>query len=314
MNDIRTDRPLTAAVVGTGHLGRHHVRILSQMSNLRFLGAYDANPEQLAAITSEHGVPALDSVEAAGAADAVVVATPTVSHCEVAGMLLETGCHVLVEKPITATVAEAEKLNQIAAARQRILAVGHVEYHNPAVQAALDLAGPVRYLEAQRLSPFTARSVDVDVILDLMIHDLQITLAVAGEEPSEIRAVGVPVLTDKVDLCHAWIEFPSGLVANLTASRVSAERIRKLRLYAHDSYFSIDYAEQSVSSAQLLRSEAGAEIAPRIVDVVRQEPLAAELTSFITACRGGSAPIVDGETGLKALAAAIRVRESAEAR
>jgi len=219
-----------------------------------------------------------------------------------------------VEKPITATVAEADELVALADRHGRVLAVGHVEFHNPAVQAALGLADGVRYLETQRLSPFTARSIDVDVILDLMIHDLQITLAVAGETPAEIRAVGVAVLTDKVDLCHAWVEFPGGLVANLTASRVSAERIRKLRLFARDSYFSVDYAEQSVSSAQLLRTPEGVEIAPRMVEVVQEEPLKAELEAFIGACRGETTPSVDGRTGTAALAAAIIIREQVEAR
>jgi predicted dehydrogenase len=309
-----TNTELTAAVVGTGHLGRHHVRILAGMEGVRCIGAFDTDRERLAEITSEHGVPALAALEEAGAADAVVVATPTVSHREVAGTLLEADCHVLVEKPIAATVVEAEELKSLAEKASKVLAVGHVEYHNPAVQAALGLADGVRYLESQRLSPFTARSVDVDVILDLMIHDLQITLAVAGERPSEIRAVGVPVLTDKVDLCHAWVEFPGGLVANLTASRVSAERIRKLRLFAHESYFSIDYAEQSVSSAQLVRSPTGVEIAPRLVEVEKDEPLKAELEGFIAACRGEDSPIVDGHTGVAALAAAITVRECVEKR
>lgn len=309
-----TETPFKAAVVGTGHLGRHHVRILSQRPDIDFLGAYDTNAEQLTAITGEHGVQALPSMESAGEADIVVVATPTIAHREVAGNLLAAGCHVMVEKPITTTVAEAEELIALADANDRVLAVGHVEFHNPAVQAALDLAGGVRYLETQRLSPFTARSVDVDVILDLMIHDLQITLAVAGEEPSDIRAVGVDVLTDKVDLCHAWVEFPSGLVANLTASRVSAERIRKLRLFANEGYFSVDYAEQSVQSARLVKHEGGADIAPRVVDVVNQEPLGAEIDAFVKACRGQKAPLVDGRTGAAALAAAIKVRESVEAR
>lgn len=312
--NISTDTPFKAAVVGTGHLGRHHVRILSQRPDIDFLGAYDTNAEQLAAITSEHGVQALPSMESARDADLVVVATPTIAHREVAGDLLAAGCHVMVEKPITTTVAEAEELIALADANDRVLAVGHVEFHNPAVQAALDLAGGVRYLETQRLSPFTARSVDVDVILDLMIHDLQITLAVAGEEPSDIRAVGVAVLTDKVDLCHAWVEFPSGLVANLTASRVSAERIRKLRLFANEGYFSVDYAEQTVQSARLVRSDTGADIAPRLVDVVNQEPLGAEIDAFVKACRGQKAPLVDGRTGAAALAAAIKVRESVESR
>ena len=245
---------ITAAVVGTGHLGRHHVRILSQMPGVRFLGAYDADSLRLAEVCAQHDAAQLPDVAAAAAADAVVVATPTVNHRDTAATLLEAGCHVLVEKPIAASLAQADELVEIADRQSRVLAVGHVEFHNPAVQAALGLAERVRYLEAQRLSPFTARSVDVDVILDLMIHDRQITLAVAGERPTEIRAVGVPVLTDKVDLCHAWIEFPSGLVANLTASRVSAERIRKLRLFARDAYFSVDYADQSVSSARLIPS------------------------------------------------------------
>ena len=309
-----TDTPLKAAVVGTGHLGRHHVRILSQRPDINFLGAFDTNAEQLAAITGEHGVQALPSIDSVQEADLVVVATPTIAHREVAGDLLAAGCHVMVEKPITTTVAEAEELIALADSGDRVLAVGHVEFHNPAVQAALDLAGGVRYMETQRLSPFTARSVDVDVILDLMIHDLQITLAVAGEEPSDIRAVGVNVLTDKVDLCHAWVEFPSGLVANLTASRVSAERIRKLRLFANEGYFSIDYADQTVQSARLVRTEDGADIKPRLVEVQNQEPLGAEIDAFVRACRGQKAPLVDGRTGAAALAAAIKVRESVEAR
>jgi len=309
-----SNHEITAAVIGTGHLGRHHLRILATMEGVRCLGAFDTDTERLAEITAEHGVAALSSAADAAAADAVVVATPTVAHRQVAGALLEAGCHVMVEKPITTTVDEAEELIALADKSGKVLAVGHVEYHNPAVQAALGLADGVRYLESQRLSPFTARSVDVDVILDLMIHDLQITLAVAGEAPSEIRAVGVPVLTDKVDLCHAWVEFPGGLVANLTASRVSAERIRKLRLFARESYFSIDYAEQSVSSAQLVKTPQEVEIAPRLVEVTKDEPLKAELEAFLGACRGENTAFVDGRTGAAALAAAITVREQVEQR
>jgi predicted dehydrogenase len=310
-----SDATITAAVVGTGHLGRHHVRILSQMARVRFLGAFDTDAARLAEICDQHGVAALPAADAAGAADAVVVATPTMNHRATAGMLLEAGCHVLVEKPIASTVAEADELVAIAARQGRVLAVGHVEFHNPAVQAALGFAEQVRYLEAQRLSPFTARSIDVDVILDLMIHDMQITLAVAGETPSEVRAVGVPVLTNKVDLCHAWIEFPSGLVANLTASRVSAERIRKLRLFARDSYFSVDYAEQSVSSARLVRRPDGPpQIEPRAVDVATEEPLKAELEAFLAACRGEASTAVSGRTGRDALAVAVEVRRQVESR
>ena len=308
------DRPLATAVVGTGHLGRHHVRLMAANPGVRFLGAFDTDAARLEAVTAEHGAAALPSLEAVAEADAVVVATPTVTHREVAGFLLERGCHVLVEKPIAATVAEAGELVELARAGNRVLAVGHTEYHNPAVQAALGLAEDVRYLEAQRLSPFTARSVDVDVILDLMIHDLQITLAVAGDADPEIRAVGVPVLTDKVDLCHAWIEFGSGLVANLTASRVSSERVRKLRLFARNAYFSVDYAQQTVNGARLVRTADGTEIVPMPVPIESREPLAAEHAAFLTACRGGEAPIVDGVTGTRALDAAVRIREQVDAR
>ncbi len=313
-----SSRPVDAirtAVVGTGHLGRHHVRILARLPGSRMVGAWDADPDRLQAVTSRHGVPALGSLEeVATAAEAVVVATPTVTHHEVAGALLGAGCHVLIEKPIAATVAEAESLVALAARRGRVLAVGHVEYHNPAVQAALSLAEGVRYLEAQRLSPFTARSVDVDVILDLMIHDLQIAQAVARSPIAEIRAVGVPVLTDKVDLCHAWVEFASGLVANLTASRVSAERVRKLRLFARDAYFSVDYAAQSVAAARLVRTGGASRIEPLAVEVRPREPLAAELAAFLAACRGEAPPLVDGAAATAALAAAVEIRDRVAAR
>ncbi len=312
MNEQQHSGTLRAAVIGTGHLGQHHVRILASMDGIDMIGAWDSDAERLREVVTRHGVPALGSAREAEAADMVVVATPTVTHREVAGRLLDAGCHVLVEKPIAASVEEGRELVEIARRAGRVLAVGHVEYHNPAVQAVLGLAEGVRYLETQRLSPFTARSVDVDVVLDLMIHDLQITLAAAGQAPSGIRAVGVPVLTDKVDLCHAWVEFPSGLVANLTASRVSAERIRKLRVFARDAYFSVDYAEQTVGSARLVREPGGNRIEPRPVPVEKAEPLAAELAAFAAACRGEAAPVVDGAMGLAALEAAVQIRAEAE--
>lgn len=313
MSDATRSGSFRTAVVGVGHLGRHHVRILAGLPGSTMVGAWDLDRERLQSITAEHGVPALRTLdEVAERAEAVVVATPTVTHREIAGRLLEAGCHVMVEKPIADSVASADELVELARRTGRTLAVGHVEFHNPAVQAALELAESVRYLEAQRLSEFTARSVDVDVILDLMIHDLQIALAVAGEQPTEIRAVGVPVLTDKVDLCNVWVEFGSGLVANLTASRVSAERVRKLRLFARDAYFSVDYGEQSVAAARLIRSPEGNRIAPRPVQIEPEEPLRAELEAFLATCRGEPVPLVDGATGAAALSTAIAVREEVE--
>ena len=221
----------------------------------------------------------------------------------------------MVEKPIATTVAEAEEMVALAEAHNRVLAVGHVEFHNPAVQAALGLADGVRYLEAQRLSPFTARSVDVDVILDLMIHDLQITLAVAGTKPRPTSAPSASPSSPTRSTCatpgssspRAWSPTspPAGYRRSASASSACSPS---------DGYFSVDYAEQSVSSARLVRSDRAQRSSPRRSRSSAQEPLGAELEAFVAACRGQNTPLVDGRTGAAALEAAIKVRESVEER
>ena len=226
--------PLRVAVVGTGALGRHHVRILAELAEAELVGIVDLDVDRARQLADEHGTVALASAtELPGMVDAVVVAVPTVDHRAVAEPLLEAGLHVLVEKPIAPSLEEADALVAAAAAAGRILAVGHVEFYNPAVQALMALDDLPGYVEVQRMSVFTPRSLDVDVVLDLMIHDLQILHAIDPSPVREIRATGIHVLSDRVDIANVRLEFESGCVANLTASRVSAERTRKLRVFLH---------------------------------------------------------------------------------
>ena len=307
--DMSEPLPLAVAVVGVGHLGRHHLRLACTLPGWRCVGAFDPDRDRLEAICAEFGTEPLGSLdEAVARSEAAVIASPTVTHREVAERFIAAGRHVLVEKPIAASVAEAGEIVSLARRYDIVLGVGHVEYFNPAVQAVVARAPRPRYLEAQRLSPFTRRSLDIDVVLDLMVHDLQLAQALNGGAPlKEVRAVGVPVLSERVDLANVRLEFTTGCVANLTASRVSSERVRKLRLFEPDAYHSIDYAEQSVSAYRLVRSGGETTITPLDVRVEKAEPLAVEHLAFQRACRGEAGPFVDGEAGTAALAAAVAV-------
>ena len=249
---------------------------------------------------------------------------PTVAHAEVGCRLLERGLHVLVEKPMAAGLAEADALLAAAAGRagdkaggavgaaEPILAVGHVEFYNPAVQALLALGRPPRFVEVQRLSVFTPRSLDVDVILDLMIHDLQILHALDPTPVVEVRATGIDVLSARVDIANARVALASGCVANLTASRVSSERVRKLRVFQALSYYSLDYQQQEIKGYRLSEQRGGREIVPDDLPVARVEPLRAELAAFAAACRGEAVSYVDGRQGRQALATALAVVEAIE--
>jgi predicted dehydrogenase len=304
--------PLAIAVVGVGHLGRHHVRLARTLPGWRCVGAYDIDQARLEAVCGEFGATPLGSLaQAVELADVAVVATPTVTHLANVEAFLKAGRHVLVEKPIASSIDEAWRLVECARQARRVLGVGHVEFFNPAVQAVLARGPRPRFLEAQRLSPFTRRSLDIDVVLDLMVHDLQIAQAlVGGAELVEVRAVGVPVLSGRVDLANVRLAFADGCVASLTASRVSAERIRKLRLFEPDSYYSIDYSDQSVSAYRLDRVGAEPTIAPIGIEVAKGEPLALEHLAFQQACRGEPTPFVDGRAGASALSAAVAVVEA----
>jgi predicted dehydrogenase len=316
-------------VVGVGALGRHHVRLLAgaggrPLEGTVLAGVYDLDTGVAERVAAEFGTRALPSLDALAAeADAMVVAVPTLSHAEVGCRLLERGLHVLVEKPIAPDLAAADRL--LAAARDRVLAVGHVEFYNPAVQQLLSSNPRPRFAEVQRLSVFGLRSLDIDVILDLMIHDLQILHALDPSPVREVRAVGVAVLSERIDIANARVQLESGCVANLTASRVSAERVRRLRLFSSERYYSLDYQEQTIKGVRL---EAGAEplaaltssdlaAAPgrRIVGldlpVARAEPLRRELEAFVAACRGDQIQYVDGAAGRAALETALAIAHAA---
>ena len=291
-------------VIGTGYLGRTHARILTEMPEANAIGFVETNDEIANEVSTNLNLRRFDSVASlAKEIDCAVIATPTTTHYDVARELLEAGADVMIEKPITPTVEDAQKLIDLASSRGRIIQVGHVERYNPAITAIAHLVHEVRYLEAERLGVFVARSLDVDVLLDLMIHDINLVLSLLKQEVVDIRAVGVPVLTDKVDITNVRLELANGGVANLTASRVSQDRVRKVRLFGMRNYISIDTREQEVKGYSL----DGKKIVPLEVHVEKKEPLRAELESFLECVHERKRPIVSGEDGRDAVALAIRV-------
>ena len=295
-------------------MGRNHVRNLAALPGVDLVGVYDPRAAAAEGVAAEHGTRAFASCDdLAGRIDAAVVAAPTVAHAEIGCALLARGLHVLVEKPIAVSLAEADRLSEAAAAAGRVLAVGHVEFYNPAVQALLTVGVPPRFLEVQRLAVFTPRSLDVDVVLDLMIHDLQILHALDPSPVAEVRATGIAVLSPRVDIANARVELASGCVANVTASRVSAERVRKLRAFLPSRYYSLDYQTQEIRGYRLEEGDAGRRILPADLAVERAEPLKRELEAFLAACRGEPAPLVDGRAGRQALATALAVVEAIRA-
>jgi predicted dehydrogenase len=299
---------LRVGVMGAGAMGRNHVRNLAAIPGVELVGVHDPRTELAEAVAVEHGTRAFaDLDDLAGRIDAAVVATPTVTHAEIGCVLLGRGLHVLIEKPLAGSLAEADRLIDAGAKAGRVLAVGHIEFYNPAVQALLGVGAPPRFLEVQRLAVFTPRSLDVDVVLDLMIHDLQILHALDPSPVAEVRATGIAVLSPRVDIANARVELASGCVANLTASRVSAERVRKLRAFLPSRYYSLDYHAQEIHGYRLEETEGGRRILPDNLDVERAEPLRRELEAFVRACRGEAAPLVDGRAGRQALATALAV-------
>jgi predicted dehydrogenase len=308
---MTTANHLRAAVIGVGYLGRHHVRILSDLDDVELVGIVDRNVERARDVAAAHRTEAMASVDAlVGRVDAVVVATPTDTHADVARPFLEAGVAVLVEKPLARSVAEATGLVALADARGAVLAVGHTERFNPAVVAARPLLTAPRFVEVHRLGTFPDRSLDIDVVFDLMIHDLDVVMSIVDSPVAAIDAVGVPVLTPKIDIANVRLRFESGCIANLTASRISRDRTRKIRFFQPDSYVAIDYASQEVEVWRLIRPPAGL---PTIeggpLPVTSEEPLKRELEDFIAAVRHGRAPGVTGRDGRRALALAQRITE-----
>lgn len=302
---------MRAVVVGVGHLGKHHARILASLPGVTLAGVVDTDMARASQIAAERGTKAYAAVsDVPGKIDVAVVAVPTESHARIAQGLLEGGVHTLVEKPITQTVAEAEALIAAAKSRGVVLAVGHSERFNPAVLAARPHIKDPRFIEVHRLGQMPGRSLDIDVVLDLMIHDLDLILSLVPSEVEGVEAVGVPVLTPRIDIANARLRFANGCIANLTASRISREPVRKIRFFQQDAYVSIDTAAREVEMWRLVPQPAGAPtIGGGKLEVAGDEALKGELEDFLGAVRDGRPPAVSGEQGRAALALATRIVE-----
>ncbi len=304
---------LRCAVIGAGYLGRFHAQKYAGLAGCELVAVADPLPEARARIEAELRVPVCAGHrELLGRVDAVSVATPTALHHAVARAFLDAGAHVLVEKPVTATAAEARELIALAAARGRVLQVGHLERFNPVIVAVAGELSRPRFIESNRLAPFKARGTDVSVVLDLMIHDIDLIEHVVQSPIASIDAIGAPVFTDEIDIANARIRFESGCVADVTASRISLKAERKLRVFQADSYLSIDLQQKLLTR---VRKPAVPEpgLMPAVaVEEQSFEPgdaLLAEIESFLAAIRGGTRPVVSGEDGLRALETATRIAE-----
>lgn len=310
--------PVRVGVVGVGHLGYHHARNYAALPDATLVGVVDTDRDRREKASQDFGAAALSTVEALidSGVEAVSVVVPTSFHRDVTLQLLEAGVDILVEKPIASTTAEAEAMVACAKAHDRLLQVGHIERFNGAVVALFNSVREPRFIECHRLSPFPNRGDDVSVVLDLMIHDLEIVLALVGEPVTAVDAVGVPVFSKYEDIANARIRFASGCVANITCSRVSVERMRKIRIFARESYVSTDYSAQEVL---VYRKKPGPLedgmtpmdlISVEPLDVHKDEPLKLELASFIQCVRDRTRPVVSGEDALEALTLAQMVVDS----
>jgi predicted dehydrogenase len=299
-------RHIRAGVVGVGSIGRNHARIYSDLPGVEFAAILDTNPEAASLICHQYGTKAAAALpDFADLVDVATVSTPTADHYEIGKFLLNQGKHLLIEKPITETPDQAEELVRLAKERSVILQVGHVERFNPVLSALEQRLARPRFIEAHRLSPYPFRSVEIGVVLDLMIHDLEIILHLVRSPVKTIDAVGVPVLSKGEDIANARIRFQNGCVANVTASRISPEKMRKIRVFKEDAYLSLDYQNQS---AELFRLVDG-RITRETVEVDKDEPLKRELQSFVECSRRGIQPVVSGSEAAAALELAIEITE-----
>jgi predicted dehydrogenase len=314
---------LRVGVVGVGHLGRFHTRVFSELGACELVGVHDSDAARAVEIASEYGTTAIaDLGELLGSVDAVSIATPTVSHHEVANCCLEAGVHVFIEKPIAKTVDEAREIVDLGRGKGLVVQVGHIERFNPAVRAAMAVLDAPKFIEVHRLGVFVPRGTDVAVVLDLMIHDIDLILGTVDSDVTSIEAVGIPVLSPSIDIANARLSFADGCVANITASRVSREKVRKIRFFQPDAYVTIDtlkpraqvFRRKEVSEDRLRRIASG-EIEGGLGDVVdyedlpldSQDSLELELGAFVDAASGRSAPLVSGEDGLRALEVAMEI-------
>lgn len=302
--------PVRVAVIGAGSFGRNHLRVLRQMNAATLAAVVDLDPKRAGEAAAQFECEAFSDVASlAGKVEAAVVATPTVTHAAIGCALLEHDIDVLVEKPIAPDLLSAQQLVDAAARRGRVLQVGHLERFNPAVTALRKLVRNPLFFEIHRLSLFSPRSLDVDVVLDLMIHDLDIVLSLTRRLPEEIRAAGISILSPKVDIANVRLAFSGGCICNLTASRVSTERVRKIRLFQPRQYLSLDYARQDLVAFEV---SADHQIGFQSVEVTKDEPLKLELESFLRAVRTRGTPEVTGEEARQALQVALDILDKIE--
>lgn len=313
--------PIRIGVFGVGSLGFHHARHLRDLDGFLLAGIYDIRPERAAEVSARLGVPAASSAEALlGAIDAAIIAVPTAAHEEVAVAALERGIHAFIEKPIADSLEAADRILVAARRSGAAVQIGHIERFNPAVVAAEPYVDNPLFIESDRLAPFGPRGTDVAVVLDLMIHDVDLVLSLVGRPVREIAAVGVPVLTPSIDIANAWLTFEGGAIANVTASRVSVERVRKLRLFQRSGYLSLNLADGTGEFLRLRDAPElrGGAVAPAgLEDIVERipfaggaaDPLRSELENFRDAILGRRAPAVSGEDGRAALAVAVAIIE-----
>ena len=337
-SEIRNPKSeIRLGVVGTGSMGKNHARIFSELPDAKFAAILDTRAETASEIAAKYGAKPVTSLdEFASVVDAATIATPTVTHFEIAKALLERGKHVLVEKPFTETPEQARELCDLAQSRDLVLQVGHIERFNPVMSALEERLNAPRFIEATRLSPYPGRSLDVGVVLDVMIHDLEIILHLVRSPWTQVDAVGVPILSKREDIANVRIRFENGCVANITASRISQEKVRKIRVFQSDAYLSLDYQRQDGYLLRLARSDeressfvgkllglagggtivtefAGKRLVREPVPIEKDEPLKRELVSFVECARAGSQPKVSGHQATAALELALEITRQIEA-
>lgn len=303
---------LKVAVIGVGYLGRHHARIYANMPGVKLVGVCDSNLERGQAIAKEYNTEFYaDYKDLFGKIDAASLAVPTIDHCSIGCDLLKNKISVLIEKPIARTLSEADELISTAKANNVCLQVGHLERFNPGVVALSRVVTTPRFFETHRMSMFSPRSLDIDVVMDLMVHDLDIISWLVKSPITNISAVGIPVISPKFDIANARLEFANGCIANVTASRISSEKTRKLRLFQPGIYISLDYVTQQAAICSLNPPKTGnaPEIVAGVLPVKADEPLRAELDAFVEAVKNNQNPLVTGEDGRNALALALEVSE-----
>ncbi|OHB25974.1 MAG: UDP-N-acetyl-D-glucosamine dehydrogenase [Desulfuromonadaceae bacterium GWC2_58_13] len=303
---------LRAAVIGVGYLGRFHAQKFAALDDVELVGVVDTFADRAAEVAAEVGTqPYADYRELLGRVDLVSIVVPTQYHFQVARDCFEAGCHVLLEKPVTRTVEEADRLIELARQKKCVFQVGHLERFNPAILALQGVIKNPQFIESHRLAPFKPRGTDVNVVLDLMIHDIDIILSIVGHPIKMVNSVGVPVLSGEVDIANARLQFENGCVANVTASRVSREAMRKVRIFQPDAYISIDYQERKISMYRKCEGEAMIPGLPNIVmeekSFTQSDALMAEIRSFVDVIRNGTQPVVSGEDGRRALEVALQI-------